>query len=162
MTEGQRRQHVFDLVKYPMKSPRGGLKADPIAWMISHAVGERLAEDIASSDKYSIGLVVVSSTGPTTTLAQVRLQTHTTGRVSPRSFAAASPGTLAGVACTVHGLHGPSLVITSLGDHGEDALRPVVTRWLASGCQHVVIACHEQTSPDCHVVTTTILANGKS
>ncbi|WP_155980931.1 hypothetical protein [Nocardia sp. CNY236] len=161
MTEGQCRRHVFDLVANPLKSPRGRIKADPIAWMVSHAVGERIADDPLPSDAGPTGLVVASSIGPVTTQAQVRIQTDT-GRLSPRLFAAASPGTLAAVACTVHGLHGPSLVFTSLGDQGMDILGPVVTRWLSSGCGRVVVACHEQTSPDRHVVTTTIQSNGMS
>ncbi|MFR9753620.1 hypothetical protein ACL02S_21640 [Nocardia sp. 004] len=161
ITEERCRRHVFDLVENPMKPPRGRIKADPIAWMVSHAVGERITEEPASSDAGPTGLVVVSSIGPVTTLTQVRNHTGT-GRLSPRLFAAAAPGTLAAVACIVHGLHGPSMVLTSLGDHGMDVLGPVVTRWLSSGCGRVVIACHEQPAPDRHIVTTTIQPNGTS
>lgn len=141
----------FDTTEPRVWIPRSRVKADPVAWMVSLTVGAVIAgwKDPCSRT----GLMVTSSSATGESLGDIRAQART-GRVSPRTFAAAGPGTTAALACHIHSLHGPSLVITSLANQSTQDLVPTMSRWLTSGsCERLLLVKHQIVTKNQHLVS---------
>ena len=107
---------------------RSGTYADPVAWLISSTVLQLLAQVGDEDSRGRTGLIVASETATAETMRDVAAAAvH--GRVSPMRFAAASPGTVVGVACATAGLRGPALLLTTRGDDPVPA-QLVADLWL--------------------------------
>ncbi|MFV2010012.1 MULTISPECIES: beta-ketoacyl synthase N-terminal-like domain-containing protein [unclassified Micromonospora] len=146
---------VHRAVPLPTRSRRTASGyADPVAWLVADTVAEALRD---------AGRVVVGSGRDTGVLAVSEYATRPTmglvaagagrGRVSPMRFAAANPGSIAGLACIEHRLRGPSLMLSM----PPGAARPVATAllcgWLSSGaCQYAVLSEHERHPAGTHSV----------
>lgn len=105
--------------------------ADPAAWTVAMAVQKALADsglplDAGTED---IGLITVSSDGPREVLRHVG-RAASAGSMSPLKFPAANPGTLAGLACIVCRLQGPSLNVTMPPSQGIPVALAQLQHWL--------------------------------
>lgn len=141
----------FDTTEPRAWIPRSRVRADPVAWMVSLTVGAVIAERKDPDSR--TGLMVTSSSATGESLNDIRVQAQT-GRVSPRTFAAAGPGTTAALACHIHSLHGPALVITSLAEQSTQDLVPTMSRWLTSGsCERLLLVRHQVVTRNQHLVS---------
>lgn len=122
------------------------LYADPAAWAVLAAVDELFAgcRDDVRPIPGATAMIVVSTHGTADTMAAIARATPG-GRLSPLRFAGASAGGMVSLACLVHGLRGPTLVITSGPADGCPAARTMARHWLRTGAaSHVVIAVHDR------------------
>ena len=108
--------------------------ADPAAWATALASLRALAATEVPWQAWSdeIGMVAISADGPRQVLLQVA-HASLAGSMSALRFPAASPGTLAGLACIVGGLRGPSLNFTLTPARGVPVGAAQVVRWLEAG-----------------------------
>jgi hypothetical protein len=105
--------------------------ADPAAWITAAAVAlaiHEVREQLASS-LHEVGMVVVSDQGPASTMAEVNAATSI-GFSSPLRYAAASPGSLAGVSCIAFGFRGPTLNFTMPLHDGVPTALQMCSGWL--------------------------------
>lgn len=138
---------------------RRSFYADPLAWLVTDAVARAMADagGKARPDPEGTGVLTVSSFATNNTLTDVvRALPH--GRLSPMRFVAASPGTVAGVACLVLNLRGPALVLTMAPDVGRPFAEVMSRAWLTTGCSYVVVAEHEADGTGGHQVHAAVMA----
>ena len=133
------------------------LYADPASWAVLEAVDEVLTGDPATT-----AMVVVSTYGTVDTMTAIAGAVPG-GRLSPLRFAGASTGGLSSLACMVHGLRGPALVITTDPSDGLPAARTMAGHWLRTGAaSQVVIAGHEHDPRHGHEVRCVLVTAGGS
>ncbi|GAA2225101.1 hypothetical protein GCM10010232_07730 [Streptomyces amakusaensis] len=135
--------------------------ADPVALLVSDTVAEALAlvpETGTDTDTdVCTGVLTVSETGTLHTMRTLAAGLGR-GRISPLRFAGAGPGSLAGLACIVHGLRGPSLVLTMPPTAAEPLLVPLVHGWLTTGgCRQVVVNEHLTDAAGTHFVRSRVV-----
>jgi hypothetical protein len=106
--------------------------ADPAAWITAAAVARAIAEvrDLLAVSQHEVGMIAVSDQGPAHTMAEVNIATAT-GFSSPLRYAAASPGSLAGVTCIAFGFRGPTLNLTMDPNHGVPLALTLCSAWLS-------------------------------
>jgi hypothetical protein len=127
-----------------------GVHADPSAWAVVQGIRQAEADTAAVSA--DTGLLVCSENPCRATTAAVRRQVLA-GRVRPRHFAAAGPGTLAGLPCVVLGFRGPTLVLTAPLDRVRAHAQFIAGLWLAQEqCARVLIVEHREVPPLQHHV----------
>lgn len=142
--------------------PRGvSFYADPVAWLVADAVGTALAaagssEPTAGTD---VGVVAVSEHATAHTMREVATSVQGRGRVSPLRFAGAAPGSVAGLACIVHGLRGPSLLLSMSPGAARPAVAVLARDWLGGLCTRVVVAEHRTRPSGGHRVHTVVLTS---
>jgi hypothetical protein len=121
--------------------------ADPAAWIVASATSlavEGIKELVDLRD--SIGIVVVSSDGPQTAMAEVE-EGGRSGFSSPLRYAASSPGSLAGVSCIAFGLRGPTMNVTMSLQEGIPVGVLICSTWLARGiARKMVLATFRKTA----------------
>lgn len=118
--------------------------ADPAAWLVVAAVRAALADGASAvcSTSDTVGIIVVSNTGPITTMRDIARSARS-GRVSPLRFAGSNPGILAGLPCITWKLRGPSLTLSMDPLAGLVAAPPVAVGWLRTGqARTVIMAVH--------------------
>jgi hypothetical protein len=123
--------------------------ADPAAWITAAAVAQAMARanDRVDPWRHEIGLAVVSDHGPRETMDQVQAAADE-GFSSPLRYAAANPGSLAGVACIAFGLRGPTLNLTMPPREGIPIVILVAREWLARGiARAMVLAVFSNSAP---------------
>ncbi|GGZ48761.1 hypothetical protein GCM10010387_48920 [Streptomyces inusitatus] len=137
--------------------------ADPVALLVSDTVAEVLAllpetdTEPGTGTGTSTGVLTVSETGTLHTMRTLAAGLGR-GRISPLRFAGAGPGSLAGLACIVHGLRGPSLVLTMPPTAAEPLLVPLVHGWLTTGgCRQVVVNEHLTDAAGTHFVRSRVV-----
>ena len=118
--------------------------ADPVAWLVSAAVGRALddcPDDLAGRpDK--VGVIALSGTCTGLTMAALAASAGR-GMVSPLRFAGANPGVLAGLPCIRWRFRGPTLTLAMPPAHGLEPATVVAGAWLHGGqASHVLIATH--------------------
>nr|WP_176573594.1 beta-ketoacyl synthase N-terminal-like domain-containing protein [Nonomuraea pusilla] len=140
---------------------RPALYADPVAWLVAGAVEAVLDESGCGPDvlaaRNDVAVIVLTGTQPLPTSSALAAQVAAQGRVSPRRFAGANPGILAGLTCIRWGLRGPSLVLAAADDGAVDAALTVAESWLGSGQARYVIAVRHQTHSGGHTVRCAVL-----
>jgi hypothetical protein len=142
----------------PARKRAVSLYADPVAWLVADAVGAALADAGPDARGPESGVLSVSDRGTLHTMDLVRASVIG-GRVSPLRFAGANPGSLAGLACIVHRLTGPSMMLSMRPDDARPSAGEIAVAWLTAGaCRHVIASEHE-TGPDGRdTVRTVVLA----
>ena len=116
--------------------------ADPAAWITAAAAANAILNvtDKLAASLHEVGMIVVSDQGPAFTMAEVNAATSN-GFSSPLRYAAASPGSLAGVACIALGFRGPTLNFTMLPDDGVPVALQLCSGWLSRrAARYVVLA----------------------
>jgi hypothetical protein len=118
--------------------------ADPAAWTTATALERLLAgcEPRAASEREHIGIIVVSDDGPQE-IMNVVAEAAKAGYSSPLRYAAANPGSLAGVSSIVHRLRGPTLVLIVPPERGVLPALVLSAGWLKK--RHVpavIVAAH--------------------
>ena len=105
--------------------------ADPAAWITAAAVAHALSgfRDQMTVSLHTVGMVVISDQGPTSTMAEVNAATST-GFSSPLRYAASSPGSLVGVTCIAFGFRGPTLNFTMPPEEGVPVALQLCAGWL--------------------------------
>jgi hypothetical protein len=105
--------------------------ADPAAWTVVAAIDQALkrVEDECIAAAEQVGILLVSESGPTETIATVAA-TARTGYLSPLRFPAATAGSLVGMACIVFGFRGPTLNLTMPTTGGVPIATVIARRWL--------------------------------
>lgn len=106
--------------------------ADPAAWITASAVALALSESRAplASSLHDVGIVVVSDQGASATMLEMD-KALASGFSSPLRYAAANPSSLAGVACIMSGLRGPTICFTMAAGRGVPAALQLCACWLA-------------------------------
>ncbi|MEU4580355.1 hypothetical protein [Nonomuraea sp. NPDC023979] len=129
------------------------LYADPASWAVLAAVDDLWARcPEAAQAPETTAMVLVSTHGTADTMAGIA-RAAPGGRLSPMRFAGASAGGPISLVCMVHGLRGPTLVITTDPADGLPAARTMARHWLRTGAaSHVVIAAHTHDPPRGHEV----------
>ncbi|WP_052422984.1 hypothetical protein [Nonomuraea candida] len=119
------------------------LYADPASWALLEAVDELWAGcPEAAQAAETTAMVLVSAYGTAETMSGIA-RAVPGGRLSPMRFAGASPGGPISLVCMVHGLRGPTLVITTDPAEGMPAARTMARHWLRTGAaSQVVVAVH--------------------
>ncbi|NBE96635.1 coronafacic acid synthetase [Nonomuraea sp. KC401] len=121
------------------------LYADPASWAVLEAVDELWAgfpDEMQAPE--TTAMVLVSTHGTVDTMAEIA-RAAARGRLSPMRFAGASAGGPISLVCMVHGLRGPTLVITTDPANGLPAARTMARHWLRTGAaSHVVVAAHDR------------------
>lgn len=138
--------------------------ADPASWAVLAAVDELWAgrPDDLRPAAGTTAMVVVSTYGTTDTMTAIAGMVPG-GRLSPLRFAGASAGGLASLACMVHGLRGPALVITTDPADGLPAARSMARHWLHTGAaSHVLIADHDHDPLRGHEVRCVLVTSGET
>lgn len=116
--------------------------ADPAAWTTATAVARALSgrADLSGPIAHEIGIVVVSDCGAAETM-NVVAAAAVEGFSSPLRYPAASPGSLAGVACIAFGFRGPTLNLTMLPHQGIPVALQISAGWLSRGiARHILVA----------------------
>ena len=136
--------------------------ADPVAWLVSDATGAVLRRAAAGPEPPveggHTGVIAVSCEATRHTARALAGASRDGRRVSPMRFAAANAGSIAGVACIVHGLTGPSLVLSMPPVDARAVAETVARSWLESAaCRAVVLAEHTSGAAG-HVVLGALLA----
>ncbi|WP_327022960.1 hypothetical protein [Micromonospora sp. NBC_01739] len=142
--------------------PRGvGFYADPVAWLVADAVGTALeaAGLPGPTAGTEVGMVAVSEHATGHTMREVADAVRERGRVSPLRFAGAAPGSVAGLACIVHGLRGPSLLLSMAPDAARPAVAVLAGAWLGASCTRLVVAEHRRHPSGVHRVNTVVLTS---
>lgn len=135
--------------------------ADPAAWTTATAVARAISESrtLLAPFLHQVGVVVVSDQGPAATMAEVRAAA-TTGFSSPLRYAAASPGSLAGVSCIAFGFRGPTLNLSMRPEQGVPVALQMCSGWLARGTARcVVLATHTSRGADAHFSRAVLFAH---
>lgn len=115
--------------------------ADPASWVVLEAV-DKVRDDVPTAPE-TTAMVLVTTHSTIDTMAAVAGAVPG-GRLSPLRFAGASAGGPVSLACQVHGLRGPALVITTDPVDGCPAALTMARHWLRTGvASHVVIAVHD-------------------
>jgi hypothetical protein len=116
--------------------------ADPAAWITAAAVSRAVVaikEELAAVHD-DMGVIVVSDEGPQETI-QTLDEAAATGFSSPLRFPAGNPGSLAGVACILHGFRGPTMNFIMPTPSGVPVGLALAAGWLQRGvCASVVVA----------------------
>ncbi|MET0493583.1 MAG: hypothetical protein ABW000_10685 [Actinoplanes sp.] len=113
--------------------------ADPASWAVLAAV-DRLWSGIPPE---ATAMVLVSTYSTIDTMSAIAGAVPG-GRLSPLRFAGASAGGPVSLVCQVHGLRGPTLVITTAPPDGCPAALTMARHWLRTGAaSQVVVALHE-------------------
>ncbi|MFD6565081.1 hypothetical protein [Micromonospora profundi] len=142
--------------------PRGvAFYADPVAWLVADAVGTALdaAGVQGPTAGTDVGMVAVSEHATGHTMREVAHAVRERGRVSPLRFAGAAPGSVAGLACIVHGLRGPSLLLSMSPGAARPAVAVLAGAWLGASCTQVVVAEHRRHPSGLHRVNTVVLTS---
>jgi hypothetical protein len=120
------------------------LYADPASWAVLEAVDELWAgrpDEVQAPG--TTAMVLVSTHSTVDTMSGIA-RAVPGGRLSPLRFAGASAGGPISLVCMVHGLRGPTLVITTDPADGVPAARTMARHWLRTGAaSHVVVAVHD-------------------
>jgi len=123
--------------------------ADPAAWTTASAVKIAFAgaEELLSESRHEIGMIAISDEGPGEAMAEV-LEEGTKGFSMPMHYAAASPGTLAGVSCIAFGLRGPTMNLTMTPQDGIPVALTLCAGWLARKAARfmIVATCRTNSS----------------
>ena len=108
--------------------------ADVSAWITAVAIARAISSfrDRLAGCLHQVGLVIVSDQGPTVTMAEVNDATAK-GFSSPLRYAAASPGSLVGVACISFGFRGPTLNFTMCPANGVPIALQMCDNMLSRG-----------------------------
>jgi hypothetical protein len=121
------------------------LYADPASWAVLAAVDELWAgcpDEVPAPA--TTAMVLVSTHCTMDTMAGIA-RAVPGGRLSPLRFAGASAGGPISLVSMVHGLRGPTLVITTEPAEGVPAARTLARHWLRTGAaSHVVVAVHDR------------------
>jgi hypothetical protein len=130
--------------------------ADPACWAVLDAIGMALsglagdarpdgpasrqpcppgeeaagARDAGLPESSQVGVIVVSEHATLETLRRYAADT-VSGRISPRRFVAAGPGTLVGLSCSAYGFGGPSLLLTMPSELGRSLSVELARQWLS-------------------------------
>lgn len=114
--------------------------ADPAAWITAAAVGNAISclRDELRASPHDVGIIVVSDRGPNHTMSEVNAATEK-GFSSPLRYAAASPGTLVGVACIAFGFRGPTLNLTMRPEDGVPVALQLCESWLFRGAARYMV-----------------------
>lgn len=134
--------------------------ADPAAWITAAAVARAIAEvrDLLAVSQHEVGMIAVSDQGPAHTMGEVNAATAT-GFSSPLRYAAASPGSLAGVTCIAFGFRGPTLNLTMNPDHGVPVAITLCSAWLARRvARYMVLATFRATDSTTEISRALLLA----
>jgi hypothetical protein len=116
--------------------------ADPAAWLVVAAITDALGSTTLS-DVDDTGVIVVSAEGSARTMGDIAAAVER-GRVSPLRFAGSNPAILAGLACIVWKLRGPSILLAMRPAAGLDVAGALARAWLRDGQAHqVIVAAHE-------------------
>ncbi|TDB81626.1 hypothetical protein [Micromonospora sp. KC721] len=137
--------------------------ADPVAWLVADAVGAVFdaAGQSGKGTGTDVGVLAVSEYGTSHTMREVTAM-RDRGRVSPLRFAGANPGSVAGLACIVHGLRGPSLMLSMPPPAARPTVALLARAWLTGGvCRRVVVSEHER-GPAGHTVRTVVLTSAEA
>jgi hypothetical protein len=119
--------------------------ADPASWAVLEAVDELWAgcPDEVRAAPGTTAMVLVSTHSTLDTMSGIA-RAVPGGRLSPLRFAGASAGGPISLVSMVHGLRGPTLVITTDPADGVPAARTMARHWLRTGAaSHVVVAVHD-------------------
>jgi hypothetical protein len=112
--------------------------ADSAAWITAAAVARATSLEWLAEYSHDVAVVVVADQGPADTMAQVQAAAEA-GFSSPLRYAAASPGSLAGVSCIAFGFRGPTLNLAMLPADGMPTAMLMARGWLARGAAHAVV-----------------------
>jgi len=114
--------------------------ADSAAWITAAAVAQAAVGAAARLGGAwdDVGMAVVSDQGPRDTMEQVEAATHA-GFSCPLRYAAANPGSMAGVSCIAFGLHGPTLNLTMRPVDGIPIALLVGRGWLMRGIARAMV-----------------------
>ena len=149
---GRTERTVVDL---PDRRRGAAFYADPVAWLVVDVAGDALRRAAAAGTAGHTGVVTISREATRHTLRA--LAAAGPARLSPMRFAGANAGSLAGLACIVHGLTGPSLVLTSAPAAVRDVALVVARGWLRGGaCRRVLLAEHRH-DHEGHTVCAAVL-----
>jgi hypothetical protein len=117
--------------------------ADAASWAVLAAVDELWA-GCPDEAPATTAMVLVSAHCTMDTMAAIA-GAVAGGRLSPLRFAGASAGGPISLVSMVHGLRGPTLVITTEPAEGVPAARTLARHWLrTAAASHVVVAVHER------------------
>lgn len=119
--------------------------ADPASWAVLAAVDELWAgcPDGVPAPA-TTAMVLVSAHCTMDTMAGIAGAVPG-GRLSPLRFAGASAGGPISLVSMVHGLRGPTLVITTEPAEGVPAARTLARHWLrTAAASHVAVAVHDR------------------
>ncbi|AOS61838.1 hypothetical protein [Actinoalloteichus hymeniacidonis] len=118
--------------------------ADPASWTVLAAV-DRLIEgrpDVLQAAR-TTALILISTYSTVSTMSAIAAAVPS-GRVSPLRFAGANAGGPLSLVCMVHGLRGPTLVLTTEPAEGVPAAVTMARHWLrTASVSHVVLAVHD-------------------
>jgi hypothetical protein len=122
--------------------------ADAVAWTIKGAVEAALARLSGKVDavRDSVGLATASDVGPRDTIAEVALAARR-GQCSPLRFAAANPGSVAGVACVAFGFRGPTRNLVMSPAYAAPLLLMFADCWLDSRIADIALLSTFSASP---------------
>jgi hypothetical protein len=138
------------------------LYADPASWAVLEAVDELWAgcpDDVRAASE-TTAMVLVSTHGTVDTMSAIA-RAVPGGRLSPLRFAGASAGGPVSLVCLVHGLRGPTLVITTDPADGCPAALTMARHWLRTGAaSHVVVGLHGHDPVRGHEVRCVVFAAG--
>jgi hypothetical protein len=114
--------------------------ADAAAWTTAAAIARATADSgpLIDDCRHDVGVAAVSDHGPADTMAQVQANAEQ-GFSSPLRYAAASPGTLAGVACIAFGFRGPTLNLAMRPRDGARVALLMARAWLGRGTARACI-----------------------
>jgi hypothetical protein len=114
--------------------------ADASAWIAAVAIANAISSfrDRLAGSLHQVGLVIVSDQGPVVTMAEVNEATAK-GFSSPLRYAAASPGSLVGVACISFGFRGPTLNFTMCPADGVPIALQMCDNLLSRGVAHYMV-----------------------
>lgn len=112
--------------------------ADSAAWITAAAVARATTVEWLAACSHDVAVVVVSDQGPADTMAQVQTAAEA-GFSSPLRYAAASPGSLAGVSCIAFGFRGPTLNLAMPPADGMSTAMLMARGWLARGTARAVV-----------------------
>nr|WP_052479233.1 hypothetical protein [Kibdelosporangium sp. MJ126-NF4]CEL23086.1 hypothetical protein [Kibdelosporangium sp. MJ126-NF4]CTQ90223.1 hypothetical protein [Kibdelosporangium sp. MJ126-NF4] len=135
--------------------------ADPVAWLVLEAIDQALADcmDTVRQAADDVAVILVSTHATVDTMADVARATET-GRLSPLRFAGASPGGAASLACIVHSLRGPSLLLTTEPGTGWPTALTVARCWLrTAAASQVLLSAHTADAQQGHQVRTALLTH---
>jgi hypothetical protein len=147
------------------RRPAPSFFADPAAWLvlaaIEAALGAAPATPVDATDPAdAVGVIAVSEVATGRSIGEVAAGAAR-GRVSPLRFAGANPGSLAGVACHLLGLRGPSMVLTMPPADGLPVAELLAAGWLARGAAgRVVVATYQIEAAGRHTAHARALAPG--
>ena len=114
--------------------------ADTTAWTIKGAVAAALTglADKVDAVRDSVGLATATHIGPRDTMAEVARAARN-GQCSPLRFAAANPGSVAGVACVAFGFRGPTRNLIMSPADAAPLLLMFAEQWLGEKIADVVL-----------------------